>query len=175
MRSIIPILLLSLALPAFAADKKLDDTATYETSLLKDWHGLIKVLRTRGIHNSQVEWHAIEELCLGLKNGKDHIPYNSCRLDKAVAQVSYRNDNIECNQAAKAEYPDRLLQYSPELLVTSNEGLFEGGDTEYAADQLYRAPMNKRELNNKRAVIYRSCMRDLGWRDPDNWRMGGKN
>jgi hypothetical protein len=181
MRVLLSMLLLSLTQPAFAADEvtkekasqeKLVDTS-YEDQLLKDWLGLIKVLRSRGIHNSNVDWRPIEELCLGLKNQKDHVPYNRCRLDKAVSQVTYHRDNDECDEAAVAQYPDRLTQYRPEIIATGNEEDEKG--SEFTTNQYYRAPISKRELTSKRRVLYRSCMRDLGWNDPYNWRMGRKD
>lgn len=177
MRHILLILpLLFFSTSAIATEKEVveQEKPSHEDVLLQDWLGLIKVLRSHGVHQSQVSWRSIEELCLGLKTEKDKVPYNRCRLEKAIAQVHHREDSAECNQEAEAEYPDRLRHYTPELIVAGTEQE-KGEATEFTNTHVVRAPISTRELRNKRAVVFRACMRTLGWRDPDNWRTHTKD
>lgn len=177
MRLLFTMLMLLLAAPSLAAEPAAETQekpakTSYEDALLKDWIGLTKVLRTYGIHHSQIQWRPVEELCLGLMSEKEKLPYNRCRLDKAIAQFNHRNDFILCDEQSLTDYPDRLLQFSTETLVT-NTNLPRGN--EVATGQFIREPITARELRSKRVASFRDCMADKGWRNPDNWRQGYRN
>lgn len=167
MRYLLLILLLFFTTPVFAAaEETIEESPT-------TWHELIKVLRAHGIHHSQVSWLPIEKLCLGLKKEKDTVPYNRCRLQKAIDQRDYRIDDNECADEGKVAYPDYLGQ--PRAVLSANEStIVNNQTTQTEISNFIDQGIPRTDLKRGRAVVFRKCMRDRGWRDPYDWGPGNK-
>jgi hypothetical protein len=133
--------------------------------LLKDYIGLSKLLKARGVDPVTVNWSPIEMACLGLKTEADQVDYNRCRYRMAVDNVQYGNDVRACKQAALAAYPKALKLNQPTKVatrITNGKVITTLGET----------PLTASELKAGRAATLDNCMRQRGWNDPANWQAG---
>ncbi len=130
--------------------------------MLKSYTGLTNLLRSYGVEPSQVAWNPIEMMCLGLNEPHNPVPYNRCRFDKALLQISYRDDSIVCEDEAQALYPKSLRSSQPDLIIANPKGITTITDQPLRYDD-YRAGSR---------YAFDQCMGDKGWRNSRNWQLG---
>ena len=127
--------------------------------LLKDYMGLTKLLKARGVEPTEVNWLPIEEACLGLKTEANVVDYNQCRFTMAVDASQFTNDSTACDAASIASYPEsgRTVQ-----------------KTKDAAGVLTTvvAQLKPEEVKAGRVAAYDACMREHQWVNPNHWQMG---
>ncbi len=135
-----------------------------DASMLQDYIGLSKVLKSRGIDPVHVNWGPIEQACLGIKSETNQVPYNECRLRMALDAGQYDGDVRGCRAQGLAAYPDALRTAHASTVITNAQGV--------ASPLLVTVPMSVDEINAGREAQFDNCMRARGWNAPDNWEMG---
>ena len=140
--------------------------ADYESVLLKDYIGLTKVMRSYGIEPATLAWRDIETMCLGLKTESDQISYNQCRLEKAMDQVTWRDDSAACNAESRALYPSVISNPSQAIIVNNRPG------RQPSITTITEQPLYARNSVAARQYIFDRCMRDYGWRSSRDWHLG---
>ena len=156
------VLTLSLLLAMPAAAAKLE---AGEEVLLNNWNNLNKLLRSRGIETTRVDWAAIGPLCLGLKTETDQVAYNRCMFIKAVDTVIFKSDTNVCRSRASSDFPNSMLT-SQTVVVTKYDN-----DASKTTTITYPT-LSQDDLTAKRNDTYESCMSERGWRDTHNPLLG---
>jgi hypothetical protein len=133
---------LLLLLMPFAASAYEPDDA-----LMANYIGLTKALRANGVEPVAVSWPVVESMCLGLKTQKSSVRYNRCRFDAALNQASFGDDRAACLDDAQRSSADNAMAVTAINSAVSQQSLIV-------------------------TPSYTSCMRDLGWRSPNNWQRG---
>ena len=151
-------LMVVLFLPMVAQAQEVD------ASLLKDYIGLTKVLKSHGIDPVGVNWSPVEQACLGLKTETDQVPYNECRLRLVLDGVQYDDDARACNAEGVAAYPEALRVANATTVVTNSSGK--------SSAIVVNTPMTENEIQSGRLAQFDSCMHARGWNDSNNWQMG---
>ena len=158
MKNLVTLLLIgALALPAQASP----DAA------FADWNKLVGTLQRYGIAAHEVNWAAIEPMCLSLKTPYDQTEYNRCKFERAREQRVYQADYYACRTQAKGHYPRYLARR--DLVETRIMGDSNGYGR---ITQTIAEPIRGRELNELRAGGISACMQNLGWASPNDWRLG---
>lgn len=117
--------------------------------ILKDYLGLTRALRANGVDPARVNWGPIATMCMGLRTERDDTEYNRCRYTQAMNQTIFVDDQRSCNVQSQALYSNRRGAHHFAHYGTRAEELFLLRDASYT-----------------------TCMRDLGWRNTQNWQMG---
>lgn len=135
------------------------------------YHAMLKQLRASGIDPGQVAWAEVNPLCIGFMSyNDDQTEYNQCLFDKATLAVSFATDRESCDIESLAVTPDSIRRQPTAVISQYNPGTNDGTQTVITTPRVTRT-----ELRTQRAASYNSCMRDLGWRNPRNWRLGYAN
>lgn len=136
-----------------------------DPALLKDYFGLVKLLQADGIEPTRVGWSAITPACLGLKED-DQTAYNRCLYEKAVDEAAFREDTFDCDEVARADFPDALMKGT----VVIQKNTLDTGATENAS--ITQPALSATDLRAKRRAGFLRCMSNRGWRDTDNFLRG---
>mgnify|MGYP003386493286 FL=1 len=139
-----------LAQPAFARD-----TSSSDDVFFRNYVGMTKLLRTRGVDPITVNWGSIQAVCIGLKIENNLVPYNRCLYEKAIDYADFDNDRDACEARGRAEFPDRLLSRQPSVFIAGDRG----------NKAIYEQPLTLEDLRFKRLDAYDECMSRKGWRD----------
>ncbi len=134
------------------------------------YHAMLKQLRGSGIDPAQVAWAEVRPLCTGFMSyNDDQTEYNQCLFDKATLAVSFATDRETCDIESLATSPDSVRRQPQAIIGTVNS---DGTST---VSTITTPRITRSELRTERAATYNSCMRDAGWRNPRNWRLGYAN
>lgn len=155
MRRFVLLLVIAFAAPALAQMPAPSDT------LMRDYIGLTKALRASGVDPVLVNWPYIEGMCLGLKQERNHIPYNRCRFEKAIDSNDYPADVTVCEQRAQLAYIEAVHAANPAPNVI--------GGVIYPTTS-YPIIVNSytTQFNDIRSSTFGDCMRERGWINPSS-------
>lgn len=153
-------LLALLALTSFSTAHAAEDDADFH-----NYNTMLKRLKSEGIEDSQVRWPSIEKACVAYLGSLNKIPYNRCRYEKAVLQISFKDDSIACDDVSLASHPDSLRQNSATIVEKT------GGAVSRKTTISTPSP-SASELATMRRATYEQCMQDRGWRDSRNYLRG---
>ncbi len=132
------------------------------------YHAMLKQLRASGIDPAQVAWNEVNPLCTGFMSyNDDQTEYNQCLFDKATLAIAHATDRETCDIESLAANPSSLRRQPTAVISQYNPGTNDGSVTTVQTPQITRS-----ELKIQRAATYNSCMREAGWRNPRNWRLG---
>lgn len=127
----------------------------------RDYPWIINSLKSEGISPSRIQWAQIDTLCQPLKLSAEE--YSQCRLEKARLQYDFDEDRATCEDQAQAFNPN-TLRYKAVVL----EG---AGDATATLSMLNTTPAVTNEASFRR-YLFNQCMRQLGWRNPRDYRRG---
>jgi hypothetical protein len=103
----------------------------------------------------------------GFASAEETDKYYRCIYDQAKGYVVFDNDEKMCMKQATDELPDELMtkprgsQYKPEEILADPTKAMGSMD-----------PYTQEELDRERRKVKRTCMKELGWRNPDDWKAG---
>jgi|GEM_PF-6499096 len=145
------VVFLAIAVSTFAHAAQTDDVQ------YQDWNSVVELLRSRGIDASKIGWPLIESACYSLRSGGSDSEYNKCRFNKALDQNQYGSDQSYCNSQSE-------LKYYEYLKPTSVNGV-----------NVAPVNLNANQIVDFKNAAYISCMRGVGWNNPDSWVSGRRD
>ena len=134
-----------------------------ENASFKDWLSVTSTLKSKGIEPTQVNWHPIEMMCVGLKEMSDNTAYNKCKYEKASEQFFHRSDRQQCAAQSVAEYPDSLTKDTTTQTLRKKDS----SGRIYTLEQIVH-PISNAELASQRYGFITQCMQNIGWANADN-------
>jgi hypothetical protein len=151
---VVLLLLVSQISNAWGQDAGTDD-------YFKNWNTVMDLLRSKGIEPNNIVWNSsgIEASCTFYKESANaDVEYNKCRYNKALDQKQFQLDTTYC----KADAEQKYLQYvkpctSATLQVSPDNGTISP---------------DSQDAQSYKNSYYITCMRNIGWNDPNSWLVG---
>lgn len=129
----------------------------------KDYTWIINSLKSEGISPERIPWAQVDELCKFYLQSGDS--YHTCRLEKARLQYDFTEDSSQCSDTAAAFRPN-TLRYKAVVIDNAES------DVASASLTMLNTPPAVADGDAFHRHLFNQCMRNLGWKNPHDYRRG---
>lgn len=136
-----------------------------EISTIQTDDDVKRMLRADSIDSISLDWPIISLDCKYITNKGTGPEFNQCKYRLAYKIATFRNNQATCLRDAETQVPRSMVGrvYEQHSQVTSNN-----------PNAIIRYTYTYDDLRRDQTTIYRKCMREFGWNDPDDWKAGKK-